>query len=68
MKKNTPHNSAAKTSNVKEISDGVYINLNRITSDENEFEKAIEETFKKLDHKEAIANSKNKPNKPKSSQ
>jgi hypothetical protein len=34
---------------VKEISDGVYINLNRIRSDNPDFEKAIEESFKKLE-------------------
>ena len=51
MKKNVPDNSSDKHSKVKEISDGVYINLNRITSDEDVFEKAIEESFKKLEDK-----------------
>ena len=54
MKKNVPDNSGDKHSNVKEISDGVYINLNRITSDEDVFEKAIEESFKKLEDKKPL--------------
>ncbi len=49
MKKNVPENYSNKSSTVKEISDGVYINLNRITTDEQAFEKAIEESFKKLE-------------------
>lgn len=51
MKKNASHNSSDKKSNVKEISDGVYINLNRITSHELDFGQAIEESFKNLDEK-----------------
>lgn len=59
MKKNeTPHTSD-KSSIVKEISDGVYINLSRISSDETEFEKAIEDSFKKLD-KDALSHESNK--------
>ena len=61
MKKNTTHISSQKTSNVKEISDGVYINLNRITSDESDFEKAIEESFKELDENEIEDNIKTTP-------
>jgi hypothetical protein len=34
---------------VKEISDGVYVNLTRIKSDEVGFEKAIEECFKEIE-------------------
>lgn len=52
MKKNVPHNSSDKSSNVKEISDGVYINMNRITTDEDDFEKAIEESFKQYEIQE----------------
>lgn len=52
MKKNVSHNSLDKTSNVKEISDGVYINMNRITTDEDDFEKAIEESFKEYENEE----------------
>ena len=37
-----------KKKNVKEISEGVYINSSPIPSDSNEFEKAIEESFKEL--------------------
>ena len=65
MKKNEPHNSADKTSNVKEISDGVYINLNKITSDITEFELAIEESFKELKSDEQKIISKKKQNDPK---
>lgn len=65
MKKNEPHNSADKTSNVKEISDGVYINLNKITSDSTEFELAIEESFKELKSDEQKIISKKKQNDPK---
>lgn len=61
MKKSTPRNLEKKASNVKEISDGVYINLNRITSDENEFEKAIQESFEKLKEDDLSNNSKDKP-------
>lgn len=61
MKKSTPRNFGKKASNVKEISDGVYINLNRITSDENEFEKAIQESFEKLKEDDLSNNSKDKP-------
>lgn len=49
MKKNNPHFDSDNNPTVKEISDGVYINLTRITSEEGEFEKAVEESFKKLD-------------------
>lgn len=48
MKKKKLHFDSEHNSNVKEISDGVYINLNRITSEEGEFEKAVEESFKDL--------------------
>ncbi len=53
MKKNVPENFANKNSKVKEISDGVYINLNLITTEEQDFEKAIEESFKELDDLES---------------
>lgn len=54
MKKNVPH-SLEKNASVKEISDGVYINLNRI-NDKEEFEKAIEESFKELDEEKLKKN------------
>lgn len=60
MKKNDSHNSEDKISNVKEISDGVYINLNRITTDKENFEKAVEESFKELANDEIIKNAKAK--------
>ena len=60
MKKNDTQNFQEKVSNVKEISDGVYINLNRITSDEVDFEKAVEESFKELDNEEENVNNSNK--------
>lgn len=66
MKKSTPRNSGKKASNVKEISDGVYINLNRITSDENEFEKAIQESFEELKEIDSSINPKDKPKESKS--
>ena len=62
MKKNDAQNFQEKSPNVKEISDGVYINLNRITSDEIDFEKAVEESFKELDKEEENLRSPN--NKP----
>lgn len=52
MKKNVTPTFDEKRMNVKEISEGVYINLNRITTDEKEFEKAIEESFKELEKDE----------------
>ena len=58
MKKNVPH-SLEKNASVKEISDGVYINLNRI-NDKEEFEKAIEESFKELDEEKLNKNVKKK--------
>lgn len=58
MKKNVPH-SLDKNASVKEISDGVYINLNRI-NDKEEFEKAIEESFKELDEEKLKKNVKKK--------
>lgn len=58
MKKNVPH-SLEKNASVKEISDGVYINLNRI-NDKEEFEKAIEESFKELDEEKLKKNVKKK--------
>lgn len=60
MKKNVPHNYSDKDSTVKEISDGVYINLNRISSENPDFEKAIEESFKKLDENQSKKNKKRK--------
>ncbi|WP_432670388.1 hypothetical protein [Flavobacterium sp. SM2513] len=66
MKKNVPHNLSDKNSKVKEISDGVYINLNRITSDEQDFEQAIEESFKKSEEKQSIENLKDNSEKTKS--
>ena len=51
MDQNSPRKPSTKNSKVKEISDGVYINLNRITSDPLDFERAIEESFKNLDEK-----------------
>ena len=62
MKKKDAQNFQEKSPNVKEISDGVYINLNRITSDEIDFEKAVEESFKELDKEEENLRSPN--NKP----
>lgn len=64
MKKNESTHVDVKTCNVKEISDGVYINLSRITSDEGDFEKDIEETFKKLDQEERIHDSSDAQTKP----
>ena len=58
MKKNVPH-SLEKNASVKEISDGVYINLNRI-NDKEEFEKAIDESFKELDEEKLNKNVKKK--------
>jgi hypothetical protein len=55
MEKNVPHSSSDKSSNVKEISDGVYINLNRITTDDVDFEKAIEESFKEVEENQDTA-------------
>lgn len=52
MKKNALPLPSDGSSKVKEISDGVYINLNRITTDEKEFDKAIEESFKELEKEE----------------
>lgn len=49
MKKKDSQNSPDQCSNVKEISDGVYINFNGSTSDERDFEEAMEESFKELD-------------------
>lgn len=54
MKKNATPVPPGRGSNVKEISDGVYINLNRITSDEKEFDRAIEESFKELEKEEEL--------------
>lgn len=54
MKNKINPNPEDKRSKVKEISEGVYINLNRITSDEKEFEKAIEESFKELEKEEGL--------------
>ena len=61
MKNNTPASPSKKKSNVKEISDGVYINLNKITSDITEFEHAIEESFKelKVDEQKTISKKEN---------
>ena len=63
MKNNQSTQSTEKGSNVKEISDGVYINLSRITSDERDFEKDIEESFKKLDEDENRKDSHDEPSK-----
>lgn len=63
MKKNTTPNPEDKRSKVKEISEGVYINLNRITTDEKEFEKAIEESFKELEKEEDLHDSKDRSDK-----
>ena len=49
MKKKDSQNSPDQCSNVKEISDGVYINFNGSTSDQRDFEEAMEESFKELD-------------------
>jgi hypothetical protein len=62
MKKNTARNPTNKWLNVKEISEGVYINLNRITTDEKEFDKAIEESFKVLDLDDSSKKVKKKSN------
>lgn len=48
-----------KKKNVKEISEGVYINSSPIPSDSNEFEKAIEESFKELKDTDATQIDKN---------
>ncbi|RZJ99536.1 MAG: hypothetical protein EOO46_22510 [Flavobacterium sp.] len=45
MKEDSKKNQKKK---VKEISEGVYINSTPIPSDSDEFEKAIEESFKEL--------------------
>lgn len=63
MKKNTPKIPSDRDSKVKEISEGVYINSNRVTSDEKEFEKAIEESFKELEKKEILKKTKDKSDK-----
>ncbi|CAM4101674.1 hypothetical protein FLAN108750_10260 [Flavobacterium antarcticum] len=63
MKNNQSAQSTEKGSNVKEISDGVYINLSRITSDKRDFEKDIEESFKKLDEDENRKGSHDEPSK-----
>jgi hypothetical protein len=63
MKKKKPQKPLSKKSSVKEISEGVYINLNRITTDEKEFDKAIEESFKDLEQEESSKNSKRKSTK-----
>ena len=52
MKNNTTALPSKKKSNVKEISDGVYINLDRKTNETTAFEKAIEESFKDLKNEE----------------
>jgi len=62
MKKNATQNPANKKLNVKEISEGVYINLNRITTDEQEFDKAIEESFKALNLDDSSKKVKKKSN------
>ena len=49
MKKKDSQNSPDQCSNVKEISDGVYINFKGTTSDERDFEEAMEESFKELE-------------------
>lgn len=48
-----------KKKNVKEISEGVYINSTPIASDSHEFEKAIEESFKELKDSDATQIDKN---------
>ena len=55
MKKNAHSIPPDRSLKMKEISDGVYINLNQITSDQNEFDKAIEESFKELKKEEDTA-------------
>jgi hypothetical protein len=62
MKKKSPQKPPSKKSSVKEISEGVYINMNRITTDEKEFDKAIEESFKDLEQEE-LKNSRRKSTK-----
>lgn len=52
MKKKSHPIPPDRSLKMKEISDGVYINLNQITSDQNEFDKAIEESFKELKKEE----------------
>lgn len=47
-----PENFANKNSNVIQVSDGVYINLKLITTEEQLFEKAIKKSFKELEKKE----------------
>ena len=67
MKKNATHNPSDKSSNVKEISDGVYINLNRITTDEKEFDEAIEESFRQMDAEDIPKKSQKDPHSHKDS-
>jgi hypothetical protein len=50
MKKDAPKSLPdTKNPNVKEISDGVYINLNRFSTAHKAFGRAIEKSFKELD-------------------
>lgn len=53
-----------KKKNVKEISEGVYINSTPTTSDSHEFEKAIEESFKELKDSDASQNDESKDFRP----
>jgi hypothetical protein len=52
MKKITTHTSTEQGPSVKEISDGVYVNLTNIKTDEVDFEKAIEESLKEIEKTE----------------
>lgn len=63
MKKAATKNPSKQSPIVKEISEGVYINLNRIPTDEKEFEKAIEESFKDLEKEDSSEILKRAPSK-----
>ena len=65
MKKKISENSSEKSLHVKEISDGVYINLHQITADTIDFEQAIEKSFKETDVKTGAASTTKKAKNPK---
>lgn len=68
MKKSPFQIAMENNPRIKEISDGVYINLNRIRTEASEFEKAIEESFQEVEKREASDDLKdekfNNPSKP----
>ena len=67
MKKNTAKTPCDKSSNIKEISDGVYINLNRITTDDKEFDEAIEESFRQMNEEDDSKKTEKDPHSQKNS-